>query len=191
MATGMAGELGRLQRALGKVARTLDNLGVPYMVIGGFAATVWGEPRLTADLDITIQCEGSEETLVQRLSAVFAPRVRDPVRFVRQRRVLPATTDEGVELDIIFAGVSYEADAIRRAAPVEVEGYEVRICTPEDLIIHKVISPRPRDQEDVRSVVRQRREQLDRSYMDPIVAEVATALDQPDILLFYESLWRA
>ncbi len=178
-----------LETALAGVARLLDGLRIPYMVIGGFAVTVWGQPRFTADLDMTIQCSVPEQTLIERLLRSLTSLVADPVRFVQERRVLPARTSEGIAVDIVFAGLPYEVTAIERAVPVEVAGYSVRICTAEDLIVHKIISSRPRDREDVLGIVRRQGNRLDRSYLAPIVRELATALDQPDILDFYHSLW--
>ena len=178
-----------LEAALAGVARLLDGLRVPYMVIGGFAVTVWGQPRFTADLDLTIHCPVPEQSLIKRLLRSLTPLVADPVQFVQGRRVLPAQTSAGTAVDIVFAGLPYEVAAIERAVPVEVAGYGVRICTAEDLIVHKIISSRPRDREDIRGIVQRRGEQLDRDYLTPIVRELATALDQPDIFDFYRSLW--
>ncbi len=178
-----------LETALAGVARLLDGLRIPYMVIGGFAVTVWGQPRFTADLDMTIQCSVPEQTLIERLLRSLTSLVADPVRFVQERRVLPARTSEGIAVDIVFAGLPYEVTAIERAVPVEVAGYSVQICTAEDLIVHKIISSRPRDREDVLGIVRRQGNRLDRSYLAPIVRELATALDQPDIPDFYHSLW--
>jgi len=36
------------------VIEVLENLGIPYMVVGGFAAIFYGEPRLTIDVDIVV-----------------------------------------------------------------------------------------------------------------------------------------
>lgn len=179
----------RLEAALAGVARLLDGLRVPYMVIGGFAVTVWGQPRYTADLDLTIHCLVPERDLIEGLLDSLTPLVADPLQFVRERRVLPARTADGTAVDIVFAGLPYEVAAIEQAVPVEVAGYSVRICTAEDLIVHKIISSRPRDREDIRGIVQRRGDQLDRSYLTPIVRELATALDQPDIFDFYRSLW--
>ena len=41
------------ERALTDLARLLDRLEVPYMIIGGMANAVWGEPRATVDIDAT------------------------------------------------------------------------------------------------------------------------------------------
>ena len=55
--------------------------------------------------------------------------------------------------------------------------------------MHKIISSRPRDREDILGIVRRQGNRLDRNYLIPIVRELATALDQPDIFDFYRSLW--
>ncbi|MGC4042164.1 MAG: hypothetical protein QM710_15585 [Flavobacterium sp.] len=41
-----------LQALLSYVVTTLENLDISYMVVGGFAATIYGEPRFTIDVDI-------------------------------------------------------------------------------------------------------------------------------------------
>ena len=38
---------------LARIARALDAWGIPYMAIGGQAVLVYGEPRLTRDIDLT------------------------------------------------------------------------------------------------------------------------------------------
>ena len=42
------------QRLLGKIAKALSTANVPYMVIGGQAVLLCGEPRLTKDIDLTV-----------------------------------------------------------------------------------------------------------------------------------------
>ncbi|HHY96115.1 MAG TPA: hypothetical protein GX513_14075, partial [Firmicutes bacterium] len=88
-------------------------------------------------------------------------------------------------VDLVLAGLPYEEEAIRRAQTVIVGRREVKVCAPEDLVIHKVISERPQDREDVREIIRLRGRALDRAYMDPIVRELSTALERPDVLAFY------
>src|SRR5262245_41941674 len=39
---------------LRKVAATLDKLRVPYAVVGSIASTIYGEPRLTNDIDVVL-----------------------------------------------------------------------------------------------------------------------------------------
>ncbi len=39
---------------LATIATALDQASIPYMVIGGQAVLLYGEPRLTEDIDITL-----------------------------------------------------------------------------------------------------------------------------------------
>jgi len=41
------------ERLIAGVARALGTRGVPYMLIGGQAVLLHGEPRLTQDIDVT------------------------------------------------------------------------------------------------------------------------------------------
>jgi hypothetical protein len=50
--------------------RRLDRLQVPYMLTGSIASTIYGEPRLTNDVDIVIEI--SRESCEQ-LGALFPP----------------------------------------------------------------------------------------------------------------------
>lgn len=54
---------------LSRFVEPLSHLGLPYMVTGGAAAIVYGEPRLTNDLDIVLAMRPREAALV---AAAFA-----------------------------------------------------------------------------------------------------------------------
>ena len=41
-------------KLLAKIANELRKLRIPYMVVGGQAVLLYGEPRLTKDIDITL-----------------------------------------------------------------------------------------------------------------------------------------
>ena len=44
----------QFEQALVEVAADLDRRGLAYMLVGGMAVGLWGEPRTTLDLDFTI-----------------------------------------------------------------------------------------------------------------------------------------
>ncbi len=46
----------------------LERLGVPYMITGATAAILYGQPRLTNDLDVVIELQGRD---IERLRAAF------------------------------------------------------------------------------------------------------------------------
>ena len=139
-----------------RVGASLDQAGFPYMIIGGQAVLLYGEPRLTRDIDITLGVDIDRlQTLlavVRKLSLKILPE--DAAAFVRQTMVLP-TLDETtrIRVDFIFSFTPYESQAIRRAKKVQILGQDISFASVEDLIIHKIFAGRPRDIEDARSVI--------------------------------------
>jgi len=49
----------------------LNDLGLTYMVTGAVAAIVYGEPRLTRDIDVVVALDPGD---AQRLAEAFAPQ---------------------------------------------------------------------------------------------------------------------
>lgn len=126
------------------------------MIIGGQAVLLYGEPRLTKDIDITL---GIGVTELNRLKAVL-PRmglevlIKDEVQFVERTMVLPTRERQiGIRVDLIFSFSPYEIEAIGRARGIRLGRSEVNFASPEDVIIHKVIAGRPRDMEDVKTII--------------------------------------
>lgn len=172
--------------ALKEITLHLKEQNIPYMLIGGIANLIWGRPRLTRDLDIVVMCrQESIPGFLQQLDRSFRVLPRDPVSFVKETRVLPLIAKDGTPIDLIFARLPYEEAAISRAVEIAFEGVKVRVCTAEDLIIHKVISERAIDREDVRGIISTQGARLDRDYLDPIIGELAGFFDRPEIWSYY------
>lgn len=181
-----------LEKGLLEIVSFFEDAAVPYMVIGGFANLVWGVPRTTRDVDITVQvAEEDLHEFLRKVGKAFSVLPADPEGFVKETRVLPVQTSNEIRIDLIFAGLPYEKTALGRAREVKIQGIAVRICSPEDLIVHKIISERPRDREDVEGVFRQQGPDLDFIYLDRIVHELGEALSQSEIVEFYESMKRS
>jgi hypothetical protein len=111
------------------------------------------------------------------------------VEFALERRVLLARAANGIPVDIMLAALEFEELALRRARAVPFGGRLVKLATPEDLILHKVLAPRAVDIEDVRQIVSRQREVLDRDYLDIRVHELATLMEDPEIEERYLSAW--
>jgi hypothetical protein len=77
---------------------------------------------------------------------------------------------------------TFEIEAIRRAWRIDIAGKPVNVVTPEDLVLMKILSERPRDVADAEAIVRRRRQELDRDYLEPRIKEFADALEKPEIL---------
>lgn len=153
---------------LARVARTLKEHEIPFMLIGGQAVLIHGEPRLTLDIDITLGVgpDGLSRVLVAVEAMGGRPLPEAVEDFVGDTFVLPvADTETGVRIDLIFSTTPFEAQAIERAIRVEVSGETVPFATAEDLILHKLFAGRPRDTEDAESIVRRKGAELDWDYL--------------------------
>ena len=101
--------MNKFEDALKDVQEFLKKQGVPYMVIGGIGNLVWGEPRLTVDIDITVYIsEMRERDFIKEAESRFRILVENPDEFVKKTKVLPIEITEGIKGDIIFALLDYE-----------------------------------------------------------------------------------
>lgn len=161
---------------LGRLAGALTGGEIPFMLIGGQAVLLHGEPRLTQDIDVTLGLSPDhlDKVLAACRRAGFEPLPSDLTRFVRETFVLPVEDrDTGIRIDFIFSTTPYEAQAIRRAVRVEVAGELVPFASGEDLLLHKLFAGRPRDLEDARGVVRRKGPELDWAYLERWAREFA------------------
>jgi len=174
---------------LARIARHLDSSGLPYMVIGGQAVLLYGEPRLTADIDITLGA--TLDRLPEVLGLVeqmgLEPLV-DPNDFTRETLVLPCR-DPGseVRVDLIFSFSPYEKQALERARRVSMADIPVAFASLEDVIIHKVIAGRPRDLEDVKNML-VKNPTVDAAYVRTWLRDFATSLGEPFLEAFEQAL---
>ena len=145
-----------LKRLIEKLATILEQHKIPYMIIGGQAVLLYGEPRLTKDIDITLGVgpEYLEKLLLISKELRLKVLVNDVQEFVNQTFVLPVLeVKSGFRVDFIFSVSIYEKTALKRVSYVKIGKSKVRFTSIEDLIIHKIIAGRPRDIEDIKNVI--------------------------------------
>lgn len=179
------------ERLLEQIAAELASRSIPYLIVGGQAVLVHGEPRLTRDIDVTlgVDVDRLDDLLAIVKQAGWNVLVQSPRDFVQQTMVLPCEdSGSGVRLDFIFSHSSYERQAMARTTMVKVGQTDVRFASAEDLVIHKVAAGRPRDIEDVRCVVL-KNPQVDVTYIRRWLGELGAALNEPLIARF-EEIWK-
>ncbi|MGB7294516.1 MAG: nucleotidyl transferase AbiEii/AbiGii toxin family protein [Candidatus Aminicenantales bacterium] len=165
---------------LEKTARGLNEKKIPYMVIGGQALLLYGEPRLTKDIDIAlgIGLEGLAEIKALVSALEFKPLVSDPESFVKETMVFPVAEEKsGIRIDFIFSFSLYEKLAIERAREIRLGQAIVRFASLEDVIIHKMLAGRPRDIEDIESILL-KNPGYDAPYINKWLSEFEAALDR-------------
>lgn len=180
------------ERAAWELHLFLARLGVPYAIIGGLAVRQWGEPRFTQDVDVTAMLPLEDPVPVLReIAGHFSPRLPDAVDFARRNRVLLVRASNGVPLDISMGLPGYEEEVMARAVDWELEpGKVVRLCSAEDLIIHKAVAGRPQDLRDIESVVYRQGPTLDAATVRRWLGAFVEVLAQPDLLERFETPWR-
>ena len=106
------------QKLLEQIAGELSAQKIPYMIIGGQAVLLYGEPRLTKDIDVTlgIGSEGLDLVMQSVENVKFNILVPEPEDFVRETMVLPTIHEKsGIRVDFIFSFSAYEHQAIQNA----------------------------------------------------------------------------
>ena len=177
------------QRLLNRIASELKRRSIPYMVIGGQAVLLYGEPRLTRDIDITLGLgvDGLDKLLDVVPAVPLKVLVENVREFVTRTMVLPALEERsGIRVDFIFSFSLYERQAIERAVDVKMGRTIVKFGSVEDVVVHKIIAGRPRDLEDVRSILL-KNPQYDSGYIERWLKEFEDSLGQ-SFLTVYRSV---
>ena len=75
-----------------RIACRLDKSKIPYMIIGGQAVLLYGTPRLTRAIDITLGVDTDQWPLMDKICRDLGLRMLpdEPKGFAEQTKVLPA-----------------------------------------------------------------------------------------------------
>jgi hypothetical protein len=124
-------------------AKELEKQGIPWMLVGSYATSAWGEARFTQDIDIVVDLNPDQ---VSSLCAAFPQdeyyvsevAAHDAVRMRKQFNVIhPAS---GNKIDFMVAGRDeWSRKQLERCVSEELQpGIKVRISSPEDVMISKM-----------------------------------------------------
>lgn len=164
----------------------LESRGRNFYFIGGITVQVWGQPRLTQDIDLTVFTElENEAEFVAEMIEEYKPKFSSPTEFALTERILPLSSKEGIGIDLNLGGLSDMSSALARSSYQEFIGdIKLRILSAEDLLIAKTSAARTRDWIDIESVII-RQDDLDWSY---IFASLDALLQYEDIRLEIQRL---
>lgn len=133
-------------------AEVLRRLGADPVLVGALAAMYYRhESRVTTDADFLVRdVPGIAEEFEAQGLEVRVHRNEDGSPHLYMVR------GGDTKVDVIVAGTPYQETAMARAVRDRL--------TVEDVIVHKLIAWRPRDQDDIRSVLAASHE-MDREYI--------------------------
>lgn len=137
----------------------LNRCGVDYVVIGGFAATAYGSPLPTTDVDVSPERSPANLARLSRALDELEARVRvdgvpEGLPFSHSAEslatvdVLNLVTSHG-ELDLVMrpAGGADFATLASRALTVHVHGVALPLAALADVIASKEAAGRPKDRQ--------------------------------------------
>jgi hypothetical protein len=176
-------EIAPLLSPLTAIHRMLSRFDGHGLIIGGVAVSLLGAPRLTADVDLVmlLSVDRLSELMKAALAVGLTPRIEHAEAFARRNRVLLLRHDEsGIAVDVSLGMLPFEKEAIERSSVFRIGDLELRLPSPEDLIIMKAVAHRPKDLLDISGIVRMHPD-LDRLRVERWVSDFAEALDQPEL----------
>ena len=169
-------------------ADALERRGLPYALFGGLALAAYGEPRETRDVDLAVvdvPAERARDALAEL--GVACAVAFDGVRFgglsLGRVTLLGRGDASGVNvLDLVTpASARYGAALVARAAIGDLRGRTIRIVTPEDFVVLKVLASRERDIDDAASVLARTRDLLDLPMIQREIDALAAELPDVDV----------
>ncbi len=152
-----------LVRTASEVQEFAEARGWRFCFIGGLAVLRWGEPRFTADIDLTlITGFGGEPPYLDALLARFEPRFPKMREFALKNRVVLLQSKEGYPIDIALGALAFEEGMVERSTPYDyAEGIKLRTCGAEDLVVMKAFAGRDRDWSDIEGIAIRQSDSLD------------------------------
>jgi hypothetical protein len=157
-----------------RIVGVLTQAKVPYMIVGGLASSYYGCPRATYDLDLAVELEEGSVRRLLRLAgrAGFRFHEREVLLLARTGNRFVMESPERYRVDFRLAKTPLEREMLARRRRTRIFGMPVWVCRPEDLILEKLRSARPRDLEDVQAVLARQSDELDGEYLKRRAAEL-------------------
>jgi hypothetical protein len=155
------------------VIDALEDLRIPYMLVGSLSSSFYGIPRSTQDADFVVQFgQRSIGEIVDRLGAAFAldPQMAFEAFTMSSRHLLKV---KGTPFRIELFRLSedpFDQERFQRRRRVPYSGREVTLPTAEDVIVMKlrwaIQGRREKDREDARDVIAVQGNALDWPYIE-------------------------
>ena len=149
-------------------SQAFEQIGNAAAVYGGLALAAFGEPRETKDADFVVASLPLDRLIRSLDSLGLSPEVSfERVGFggnlITRVALLGGPTAAGLNvLDLVEPRYpQFAADVLSRAMVGTLRGQTVRLVSPEDFVLVKVLSTREIDLNDAASVLRCLRDRLD------------------------------
>ena len=134
-----------------KVLKGMEDEGVDYILIGGFAVILHGLPRFTVDMDFFVKmAENNIQKLRRALYLAFGDSEIEELTFdeLQKYPVIRYGTPNGFHIDIMAQPGELAAYEDLDYEVMEIQGQKIRVATAESLLKLKEGTIRPEDKGD-------------------------------------------
>jgi predicted nucleotidyltransferase len=137
-----------------ELLQLLNESGVEYLIVGGYAVMKYGEPRYTKDLDVWVSNSAQNSArVVEALKKFGAPLEHDQITpdTFSEKQVVYQIGIAPVRIDILteITGVEF-ADAWRKRVASTFFGVPVHFISQDDLVANKQALGRNSDLKDLK-----------------------------------------
>ncbi len=173
-------------------AASFEDAGIEAAAYGGLTLGMYGEPRETRDADLAVASADPEmaRAALNRIGVMVVTAFVD-VKFggctVTRLSLLGGGQLNTVDL-VRPRSARYGAAMMTRVLRGTLRGQELRVVSPEDFVILKVLATRERDLDDARSVVQKQRARLDQALLEAEIAQLAEELADHDVRGRFENM---
>lgn len=152
-----------VDEALKELIAAAEEARIDYGLLGGYAVATWGVPRATYDVDLLVApAADGIARLFDACSArgfavddVYRRGWRDRVGDMLLAKVQLFRDGRAVTCDVFPVSTPFQEAAFTRCRKIQVPGLEreVRVVSPADLVLLKLLADRPKDRVDVQNVL--------------------------------------
>ena len=165
-----------------------ERANIEAATYGGLALAVYGEPRETKDADFAMsginapQCEYALRAAGFEVVPAFHEMLYGGQR-VSRLTLVGGTAGSLNTVDLVEArSLRYAREVLARSITGSLRGQSIRVVSPEDFVILKILATRPRDLEDAFVVTRSLADRLDIQMMERELTALAVEISDHDIV---------
>jgi hypothetical protein len=160
----------------------LEKAGIPYAIVGSYASGIWGEARLTLDIDIVVQLRAAH---VDALAAAFPapefylsrPAAEEAIRHCRPFNVIHPTSGGKIDFMVVSDEGWPSAQLARRRRVALLTDLDGEVASPDDVILGKLVyfaeGGSEKHLRDIAGILKVSAELVDRDYLREWIARLS------------------
>jgi len=175
-------------------SRVLELAGLQAAAYGGLALAMYAEPRETKDADMAVAgVKAADAEAAFRKAGFDVVCAFDDMKFGGQllsRLTLMGGAGGSLNtVDLVEPrSAKYAREVQQRALTITLRAQPLRVVSPEDFVILKLLATRERDLEDSRSVIRALADRIDVALIERVIGELLTEITDYDFLSRWQAL---